>query len=308
MMDSKRPPSLISRQQSASLPQLQGKKQGIRPSINFSATLEDPNSGVREQMHELKLKSAIARQEFAKSQRENSQLQEELKKLDAETKRLEKTLTSDERYLQRQEEELSVLRAAIVPDPAELAQRIEAQTQDIESAKDCLSQLKRIQDREIAISMEISNDEKRIKELLAENSIPEALALMKRQISLCEEQLVCKDTATRLVEQRYLQHLELIEKEKRDLQAELDLVKTERVSDQRELYTLERRVAYLESDAKLTTVSEEAKITEKVAIQAAEQVLGKLKEKLRATDEEQPFLETITRQVNKNKSRIINLF
>jgi len=307
-MDSKRPSSAISRQQSASLPQLQGKKPGLRPSINFSSTVEEQHPGVREQTHELKLKGAISRQELAKSQRENLLLQEELKKLDEEAKRLEKTLTSDERYLQRQEEELSVLRAAIVPNPEELSRRMEEHSRAIEASKQCLAELKRTQEREVALCVETNNEERQIKDFLAANNISEALTLMKRQIGIYEEQLACKEKATRLAEQRFQQHLELIEKEKQDLMAELEHIKTVRVSDQRELYTLERRVAYLESDAKLTTVSEEAKATEKVAIQAAEQVLGKLKEKLRATDEEQPFLEIISRQVSKNKSRVINLF
>ena len=282
----------------------QGKKQGTRLSANISAASEEP--GLREYVHELKLKGAISRQELAKSQRENQQLQEEIKKLDEEAKRLEKALGSDERYLQRQEEELSVLRAAIVPDPEVLTRRIEELTSEIEASKDCLSELKRVQDRELTLCMESSNEQKQLKQLLS-NNIPEALGLMKHQISLYEEQLACKDRATRLVEERYQKHLRLAEKEKADLLAELELVKTARVNDQRSLYDLERRVAYLESDAKLTTVSEEAKTTEKVAIQAAEQVLGKLKDKLKLTDEAQPFLDTISRQVNKNKSRSINL-
>lgn len=306
-MDRRRPQSSASNQQSASTPQLQGKKQGVRLSANFSAVSEEQNPGLREHIHELKLKGAINRQELAKSQRENQQLQEEIKKLDEEAKRLEKALSSDERYLQRQEEELSVLRAAIVPDPEALSRRIEELTLEIEASKECLSELKRTQDREISLCMESNQEQKQLKELLATNNIPEALALMKQQISLYEEQLTCKEKATRLVEERYQKHLQLVEKEKADLIAELELVKTARVNDQRSLYDLERRVAYLESDAKLTTVSEEAKTTEKVAIQAAEQVLGKLKEKLRVTDEAQPFLDTISRQVNKNKSRSINL-
>lgn len=305
-MDRRRPQS-SSAQQSASTSQLQGKKQGARLSANFSAASEEQNPGLREYVHELKLKGAISRQELAKSQRENQQLQDEIRKLDDEAKRLEKALGSDERYLQRQEEELSVLRAAIVPDPEVLTRRIEELTSEIEASKDCLSELKRTQDRELTLCMESNNEQKQLKELLLSNNIPEALALMKHQISLYEEQLTCKDRATRLVEERYLKHLRLVEKEKADLVAELELVKTARVNDQRSLYDLERRVAYLESDAKLTTVSEEAKTTEKVAIQAAEQVLGKLKDKLKMTDEAQPFLETISRQVNKNKSRSINL-
>ena len=279
----------------------------MRPTATFSAVSEEPNPGLREYVHELKLKGAISRQELAKSQRENQQLQDEIKRLDEEAKRLEKALSSDERYLQRQEEELSVLRAAIVPDPEALNRRVEELNHEIASSKDSLAELKRTYDREIALCIETNNEQKHLKELLAANNIPEALTLMKRQINIYEEQLVCKDKATRIVEQRYQEHLELIEKEKADLLAELELVKTARVNDQRSLYDLERRVAYLESDAKLTTVSEEAKSTEKVAIQAAENVLGKLKDKLRATDEGQPFLETISRQLNKNKSRTINL-
>ena len=311
MMDKKRPQSSTSNPHSQSTPHLSqpARKPGAKVNPNFSSASEDPNQApdLKEYVHELKLKGAISRQELAKAQRENQQLQEEIKQLEEETKKLEKTLASDERYLQRQEEELSVLRAAIVPNPEALNRRIEELTREIEASKECVSDLKRSQEREISLCVEAKNEQMRLKELLTAGNIPEALTLMKHQISIYEEQLSCKEKASKLVEERYQKHLELVDKEKNDLQQELEQVKSARVNDQRTLYDLERRVAYLESDAKLTTVSEEAKTTEKVAIQAAETVLGKLKEKLKATDESQPFLETIARQVNKNKSRTINL-
>jgi len=305
-MERKRPLSSTAHPTTRSVPHLSLGKKPL-PKVPFSLVTDDPQPDLKEYVHELKLKGAISRQELAKAQRENQQLQDEIKQLEEETKKLEKTLASDERYLQRQEEELSVLRAAVVPNPEALTKRLEELGREIDASKECVASLKRSQEREIALCVEAKNEQMRLRDLLSAGNVPEALALMKHQINIYEEQLNCKETAAKLVEGRYQRHLELVEKEKNDLQRELDSVKEARVNDQRALYDLERRVAYLESDARLTLVSEEAKATERVAIQAADNVLGKLKDKLKTSDEAQPFLETINRQGNKNRSRATNL-
>lgn len=305
-MERKRPLSSTATPSARSVPHLSLGKKPVSK-VPFSLVSDDPQPDLKEYVHELKLKGAISRQELAKAQRENQQLQDEIKQLEEETKKLEKTLASDERYLQRQEEELSVLRAAVVPNPEALNKRLEELSREIDASKECVASLKRSQEREIALCVEAKNEQMRLRDLLSAGNVPEALALMKHQINIYEEQLSCKEVAAKLVEERYQRHLELVEKEKNDLQRELDSVKEARVNDQRALYDLERRVAYLESDARLTTVSEEAKATERVAIQAADNVLGKLRDKLKTSDEAQPFLETINRQGNKNRSRATNL-
>lgn len=260
-MERRRPlSSYTAHPSSRSTPHL-GKKPGLK--LPLSLATDDPHIDLKEYVHELKLKGAISRQELAKAQRENQQLQDEIRQLEEETKKLEKTLTSDERYLQRQEEELSVLRAAVVPNPEALNKRIDELMREIEASKECVLSLKKSQEREISLCVEAKNEQMHLKDLLSTGNTPEALSLMKHQIHIYEEQLNCKETAAQLIETRYNRHLELVEKEKSELERELQTVKEARVNDQKALYDLERKVGSLESGIGLNTVREEGKSGEK---------------------------------------------
>lgn len=245
---------------------------------------------IRHAIKELQLKDAVTRQSLMKSQRVQSDLNSEIEKLSSEIQKLEKEISQDERLLLKQEEDIVKVKTASLRQPKNCSQLESA----INRHKEWHKSLKDRHEDEKAMYRKINSSMQRILKT------PGDLELIKDAINSFEELTQQKDYILRFEEKASSLQLEYLENHRKALEEEYQQINDGRVKDLQKMYHLEKAISMYEGATEPCFGTEDQE-TQNEAVEAAQEILGRLRLKLGSSQDSQPFLSQLNRKITKSK-------
>lgn len=263
--------------------------------------------GLKETIHDIKLKDAIVRQDLMKTEREGQMLRDQILKMQKDIQKLEKDLKKDEKLLISQEENIVTATIAVNNRKKNRRNDCNLLQESIDRQQQVIKEMKRRQD-DVQIFM--SNLRKRAMHLEialkdTKNS-NDAMVKMRDFMNFWEEHLGNLDSASRTEEILYQEELKFYNAQYSIYEKQLNELDSERVVEMKKLYDLENRSNLSESDKVIYSKNVDLK-TEQVAISAAESILARLKEKLSDSNALGGVVNKIDTQISKHKKKVIHV-
>ncbi|CAG9332432.1 unnamed protein product [Blepharisma stoltei] len=259
----------------------------------------------RKLLYEFQLRDAIVRQEICKSERENCDMKKSIDELKIEILQIEKELNKEERLLIRQEEDLSSLHSKILKNELFQIENTEKIKESVENYKELINYL----NDSIGEEANYFNNTKQITtnlkySLHAQNN--DVMENMRELISIYEDQLKFKDHTIK-DEEDILNRGNQIESNKNQEIAEMiSELKNEEISNQKYIYSLQKKVEIINA-GKLQKKIERDLVIQKESLNSAEDVLSRLKQKLKASEKMEPFVKKLGLKIEGHRDRIIRI-
>ncbi|OMJ95409.1 hypothetical protein SteCoe_1170 [Stentor coeruleus] len=263
--------------------------------------------GLKETIHDIKLKDAIVRQDLMKTEREGQMLRDQILKMQKDIQKLEKDLKKDEKLLISQEENIVTATIAVNNRKKNRRNDCNLLQESIDRQQQVIKEMKRRQD-DVQIFM--ANLRKRTAHLEialkdTKNS-NDAMVKMRDFMNFWEEHLGNLDILSRTEEILYQEELKFYNAQYSIYEKQLNELDSERVVEMKKLYDLENRSNLSESDKVIYSKNVDLK-TEQVAISAAESILARLKEKLSDSNALGGVVNKIDMQISKHKKKVIHV-
>mmetsp|Transcript_17083 Transcript_17083/g.16956 ORF Transcript_17083/g.16956 Transcript_17083/m.16956 type:complete len:273 (+) Transcript_17083:105-923(+) len=259
----------------------------------------------RKLLYEFQLRDAIVRQEICKSERENCEMKKNINELKNEILQIEKELNKEERLLIRQEEDLASLHSKILKNELFQIENAEKIKDSVDNYKELINYL----NDNIGEEENYFNNTKKITSnlkcsLQAQNS--DVMENMRELISIYEDQLKFKDHTFK-DEENILNRGNQIESNKNQEIAEMiSELKNEEISNQKYIYNMQKKIEII-SSGKLQKKIERDLLIQKESLNSAEDVLSRLKQKLKTSEKMEPFVKKLGLKIEGHKDRIIRI-
>ncbi|CAG9323859.1 unnamed protein product [Blepharisma stoltei] len=306
-MERRKPRSKIPSQQTAALTSSSTPVSSLRlPESGEILNLEPLGNieQLKEIIHQLQLKDAITRQELSKAERVKKELSDIKLSIQSDIQRLEKELTQEDRMLQRQEDDLVNIKSkdSIPYKPhRHYASEITFTT---EKCRAWIKEMETIHNDETQAHIRTQHNFGNLERDLKRNGDSrEIIETMKELINDYESLLALKDSKARVESAFLYQDVEVLKRNYSDEANILEGLRATAFKFQKERYEVEKRVKECCNDEKIEKGLND-KPAEADALQAANQILVRLKEKLGKSNETSPFLTKINQQVNIHKNRV----
>lgn len=263
--------------------------------------------GIRAEIHDIKLKDAITRQDLMRADRENSLLKSQIAKTRKDIEKLEKDLQKDQKLLESQETNIVsakldlLVRKKFQKNDANLLQ------ESLERENQLISFIKKRHDFSLSFHSAIRKKSNFLELALKDNkNSNDIMGKMREFINFYEEHLANLDSASKNEEILYKEEEKFYYNQYLLYEKELSESDSARLSEMKKLYELENRSNLSESDKVIYSKNIDVK-TEEIALSAAEAILARLKEKLANPNVLGGVVTKLDFQLAKHKKKIIHV-
>lgn len=285
---------------------LSGKISSSFSSSNFKIPNSDSeDSSKKKEIHDLRLKDAIVRQEMMKLDKEAKTMLAKKEEIKSEIARMEQKLKQEDRLLQAQEEDLvnSKTKLSIKKKP----KNSEKLLRELERTRQGIHEVKERHEEEIGMYIATQQKIGELSYSISKNKkTAEIMELMKDLTHMFEDQLQHKDAAIKFQEKLNEQENGVLKNKLKRLENKLQTTENIRLIDQKTIYKLEsqREISENDNGFNINVIDQE---TELLSIQAADEILSRLKEKLNKTQDLSTFVAKLDHQITRHKNKIISL-